>query len=94
MTSTLIFNDYAADWCRPCKDMEPILYELKDIYGFTLNKINVDDDTKAAQDNGIMSIPTLIVTTQDGVTVERMVGFQTKAKLEALIKKYLVGKNG
>lgn len=88
MTSTLVINDYFADWCQPCRQLTPLLHELQSTYGFTLNKINVDDHQEEAVEKGVMSIPTLIIT-NNGEVVERIIGYQNKMKLESLIKKYL-----
>ena len=52
--------DFYADWCGPCKKVEPILKELAGVYkGKVLFfKINVDNEKELAQFFRIQSIPT------------------------------------
>ena len=54
--------DFYADWCGPCKKVEPILKELaKDYKGKVLiYKINTDKERELAAAFGIRSIPTYL----------------------------------
>lgn len=71
--------DFYADWCGPCKMMDPILHELeKELAGkATIEKIDVDAQTDRASQFGVMSIPTYVVM-KDGKEVDRMVGYMPK----------------
>ena len=51
-------------------------------------KIDVDDEGALAQQFGIMSIPSLLVF-KNGEVVERTVGVQPKAAIEAMVKKHI-----
>lgn len=81
----LQFLDFYADWCGPCKVMNPVIEELeKDFAGkMEINKIDVDNDSEQAEKYGVLSIPTYIVL-KDGQEVERFIGAQPK---EAIINK-------
>lgn len=78
--------DFWAEWCFPCKRMEPIITglekELKDKVGIV--KINVDEKPEEAQKYGVMSIPTYIVL-KDDKEVDRKVGFTSKEELLKLL---------
>jgi thioredoxin 1 len=58
-----VLVDFWADWCAPCKMMEPILEELSEEYSHRLKivKLNVDESRETASKYGIMSIPTMII---------------------------------
>lgn len=86
----IVLVDFYADWCGPCKMLSPVLDELaEDVKGkATVIKVNVDTENALAQKYQVSSIPAIKVF-KDGVVVEETMGFQPKAKLEALIEKAL-----
>lgn len=55
-----VILDFYADWCMPCKQMEPSMEEIRENTDIQVVKVNVDDEPELAQLYGIMSIPTLI----------------------------------
>ncbi|MCI4357526.1 MAG: thioredoxin [Thermoplasmata archaeon] len=54
--------DFYADWCAPCKTVEPVLVELSEsLTGkIKFTKINVDDSDRVTRSFGIHSIPTYL----------------------------------
>ena len=63
-TNPLVFVDFYADWCGPCKMLGPVVEELAgETPDVTFVKVNVDDLPEIAQKYGIMSIPALFVFT-------------------------------
>ena len=84
----LVWIDFYADWCGPCKMLAPIIEELaeerKDIL---VCKCNTQDEPMLAKTYGIMSIPTLMIMKQGNV-LEKSVGFQNKEAIVQLISKH------
>ncbi|MCA0454775.1 MAG: thioredoxin [Chloroflexi bacterium] len=85
-----VLVDFGADWCPPCKMLEPIVDEIAAAYQGQMRvvSINVDYHPDIQQQYGIMGLPTLILF-QGGEPVKVMVGYQPRQKLEAQIKPYL-----
>ncbi len=82
--------DFYADWCGPCKVMDPILEQIEQEYSgkFGIKKIDVDQDNDTAMNYGVMSIPTYIVL-KDGQEVDRAIGSQPKESLLEKITPHL-----
>ncbi len=80
--------DCWAEWCQPCKIMNPVISDLADEIGDTVNicKLNVDHNNSTAARYGIRSIPTILIF-KDGVEVNRLVGVKPKGFLLAELKK-------
>lgn len=72
--------DFWAPWCRPCKQVEPILEEISKEYNILVGKLNVDDFPEISQKYQISSIPTMIVF-ENGVRVKQITGALPKHKL-------------
>ncbi len=86
----LMLIDCWADWCGPCRMVEPTVAELARDYAgrVTVGKLNVDENPQIATRFGVMSIPTLLVM-KDGVEVDRIVGAVPKHFIEEKLKKYV-----
>jgi thioredoxin 1 len=70
---------FKASWCGPCKMLTPILKELQS-EGFNIEMIDVDEETNIAEENQVLSIPTLDFY-EDDKRYLRTVGFKTKEQL-------------
>lgn len=71
--------DFYADWCGPCKIMEPVMEELEKEMGdkVKITKIDVDQKQDEASKYGVMSIPTYIIL-KDGEEKDRFIGATSK----------------
>jgi len=81
--------DFWAEWCGPCKFMEPILAEMKkELKGkVEFEEINVDENQEKAASRQVLSIPTYIIE-KDGKEVERIVGATQKDNFLKTLSKY------
>ena len=78
--------DFWAEWCGPCRQMNPILEEID--AEIPVAKLNVDENPLAAQAMQIRSIPTMIVF-NEGQAVKRIVGARAKRVLLDEVKEWL-----
>jgi thioredoxin 1 len=78
--------DFWAEWCGPCKMMEPLLDELAEETAgrARVAKINVEEAPEIAAEFGVQAIPSLFVF-RDGQIQHRFRGVQSKAVLAAAL---------
>lgn len=78
-----VLLDFYADWCGPCKAMNPILDQFTESSDVPLIKINVDTESEIAKKYGIRSIPCFICV-EDGETKGKKIGAMTLDQLKEL----------
>jgi len=86
----LMLIDCWADWCGPCRMIEPTIEELaKEYVGrVAVGKLNVDENPQTTTRFGIMTIPTVLIM-RNGVEVDRIIGAVPKQLIEERLKKYV-----
>lgn len=87
-----VLVDVGANWCGPCRLIEPVVKELAVEYAGRLKVGKMDFDTShsSAVRYGIQSLPTLLLF-KDGSVVDRMVGAVPKQRLVDSIEEVLAG---
>jgi len=85
----LVFIDFWAEWCAPCRMLAPTFERLAETYGGTITfaKVNVDELPELANKYAIRSIPTLLLL-REGNVVERLVGVRPQEELTRLLDKH------
>ena len=82
--------DFYADWCRPCKMMEPAFAKAAEKYAGKVNfyKINVDNNKDISAAYQITGIPTLFFCSADG-KMTRISGFLTEEQINQMVETIL-----
>lgn len=88
-SETPVLVDFYADWCGPCKGMEPVVKEVaKSMSGKArVIKIDIDKTPHTAQVYGVQGVPTFILF-HKGKAVWRHVGMIDKAGLLAALGRF------
>lgn len=86
----LVFVDFFAEWCGPCKMTGPIIDVLADEHkDIAFYKVNVDENGDLASQYSVFSIPTFIIF-KDGQVVGQFSGAMGKEGFEEELRKVRV----
>ncbi len=82
--------DFWATWCGPCQMVGPMIEELAEEFNgkIIIGKVNVDENSDLPSQYGIRNIPTILFF-KGGELVNKLVGAQSKAKLQEEAQKLL-----
>ena len=85
-----VLVDFWAEWCGPCKQLDPILEEIaiENQDKVKIFKMNIDENPMTPQKFGVRGIPTIMLFNK-GELVDTKVGSLPKSALEAWIKSNL-----
>lgn len=88
-----VLIDFYADWCGPCKAMNPILKDVAKQVGkkATIIKIDVDKYAKLAAELGVRGVPTFMIY-QKGQQKWSKAGMQSANSLVSLLSRAADGK--
>lgn len=81
-SNAVVLVDFGAEWCPPCKKMEPILAEVQSELGnkFKLVKVDGGNDLNLMKQEKVEALPVFIIY-KDGKEVWRQQGIVSKAEL-------------
>lgn len=84
----LVLVDFYAEWCGPCKMLEPVIYELaEEVTDAKICKVNVDDAKELAIQFDVSTIPNIFIL-KDGEVVYQDIGYKPKDVLVDLLDEH------
>lgn len=81
-SSVPVLVEFGAEWCGPCRQMEPVLEQLSNEWKgkIQLAKVDVDESVSLTMQFQVMSVPTLILFV-NGEARQRVSGKQPRDRL-------------
>lgn len=88
--SGLVVVDFGADWCPPCRLIEPIMSALAEEYAGRVKILafDVDANPQTAARYGVRNLPTLLFF-KNGEVVDKIVGAVPRRTIEQRISQQL-----
>lgn len=88
--NSVVFVDFFASWCGPCKMLSPVVEQLADAYQdkAAFIKVDVDQQEHLASQYNVSTIPTVLLI-KDGKIVEQSIGFKGYPVLEQMLTKHI-----
>ena len=85
-SSQPVLVDFYATWCGPCKMLSPVIEELsQEASGYSVGKVDVDEEPALAAQFNTMSVPTLMVF-ENGKVSAVSAGYRPKEQILEMIK--------
>ncbi len=78
--------DFYAEWCGPCRMLNPVLQELaSEMQEVAFGKVDIDVAESVSQQFQITTVPTMILF-QEGKEIGRIAGLQSKSAIRSFIE--------
>ena len=83
----VVLVDFYADWCGPCKMLEPTVEDIAAETEATVAKVDVDAHQQLAGQFGVRGVPTIVLFA-GGEQVEQITGVREKDHFVSLIERH------
>jgi len=87
-----VLLDFYADWCGPCRSMDPTVKQLA-AQGYPIQQINIDKERALAERFHIRSIPCFVMLSS-GREIERVEGAVSAQRLIQICRSGSAGQKG
>lgn len=85
-TNDIVFLDFWAEWCMPCKRFAPVYEEASEKYpDIVFGKVNTEEEQDLSSAAGISSIPTIMIF-RDQIPVFTQAGALPLSALDSLVE--------
>ena len=84
--SKVVVLDFYANWCNPCKKLDPYLKDLENKYpSYEFKKIDIEDEKNKdlVEIYGISALPTIVIL-ENSIIKDKIIGFDTTKLQTAL----------
>lgn len=90
-SAKLVFIDFYAPWCAPCKIMVPALDTLTQEFAgkATVIKVNADENLQLLKDYNIRSLPVVMIM-RNGKIIFQKNGFMSLTEMQKQLTKYSI----
>ena len=79
----------SADWCNPCRTLQPILKKIlqkEEFKNIPFQDIDIDDDVFGYTEKyQVRNIPTILIIDENGKMLRRITGLVSESKLTEMI---------
>lgn len=93
-TNKLIFVDFTAPWCAPCRKMEREAFSDPEIsalmQNYVLLKVDFDNNMSMRSRYGVKGIPYAFIIDSQGEIVNKQLGYTGKDEVQKLLKAYAI----
>ena len=88
-----VLVEFSADWCPPCRMIEPVAAELATALAgrLTVRRLDVDHDPEISIRYGVLGMPTLMLF-NGGEPVGRLVGFSSAGHVRRWVADAVTGR--
>jgi len=84
-----ILVEFGAEWCMPCKALDPLLNDISnEVNSIGFYRVDVDKESSLAQKFNVMTVPTMLIL-KEGKEIGRINGFQSKEQLKGKILSFV-----
>ncbi|MCG6894609.1 MAG: thioredoxin fold domain-containing protein [Desulfobacteraceae bacterium] len=85
----LVLFEFYADWCGPCRLLEPILEDLAREFDerISVYKVDIDAHRDLARDVGVRGVPYVLLV-RDGKSVHSLMGLHPKNEYRGAVEEF------